>query len=223
MISERGEASAMSDDVVKMFATLMAKMEDNRVAGEHRILNAITGGSEVQQFKVIPDLTNAIRDFYGLSKSGATEWLETLKGMALLHSWPDEFVLETARIHLKRAAKDWYAANRSEIQTWDQFTGRFTKTFIGYQSLTEQWEKMKNRTQNIREEIATYYHEKNRLSKNLKLSLDETKQQILRGLKQQDIVCAIMAKHHVNADKLLHDIELFAKMKPEKSETNFRN
>lgn len=54
-----------------------------------------------QNYQVMPDLSKNIQYFTGNeSSSEAKDWLKNIESMCLLHHWPDNFALETARMHL---------------------------------------------------------------------------------------------------------------------------
>lgn len=76
---------------------LMTRMEEN----QNRNNNA--------SYHVMPDLTKEISDFNGIvSEDNVREWLDRVNSCGLLHNWPEEFKLATARMHLTGAAKHWY-------------------------------------------------------------------------------------------------------------------
>lgn len=126
--------------------------------------------------------------------------------MGRLHSWPDEFMLETARVHLTGAAANWFGSHQGKVNSFCDFERIFRKTFKFNENLTECWEKMRRRRQGVRENTVAYFHEKYALCKRLKLSFMETKEQILTGLLRRGCVLSLMAKEHADEDVLLHDI-----------------
>jgi hypothetical protein len=141
-----------------------------------------------------------------------TGWLDQIISMAELHLWPEEFRLETARSHLVGAAKNWYVAHRGDIKTWDDFVTKFSKTFGVSASLTDCWRAMEKRQQENGESVSAYFHEKYKLCKKLNLSFSETKEQIITGLANRNIVQGLFAKFHVDSDDLLHDIMDFERL-----------
>uniref|UniRef100_A0ABD2WDN4 Retrotransposon gag domain-containing protein n=1 Tax=Trichogramma kaykai TaxID=54128 RepID=A0ABD2WDN4_9HYME len=79
-----------------------------------------------QNFQVMPDLTKNIQNFTGNeSVAEAREWLENIQSMCTLHHWPEEFALETVRMHLIQGARDWFLARRRILDTWTKFPDKF--------------------------------------------------------------------------------------------------
>jgi hypothetical protein len=60
--------------------------------------------------------------------------------------------------------------------------------------------------------VSAYFHEKYKLCKKLNLSFSETKEQIITGLANRNIVQGLFAKFHVDSDDLLHDIMDFERL-----------
>jgi hypothetical protein len=165
------------------------------------------------QYQIMPDLTKSIGYYKGEAEiEDGTGWLDTIISMAELHLWPEEFRLETARSHLVGAAKNWYIAHRGDIKTWADFVTKFSKTFGVSASLTDCWRAMEKRQQENGESVSAYFHEKYKLCKKLNLSFSETKEQIITGLANRNIVQGLFAKFHVDSDDLLHDIMDFERL-----------
>jgi hypothetical protein len=165
------------------------------------------------QYQIMPDLTKSIGYYKGEAEiEDGTGWLDQIISMAELHLWPEEFRLETARSHLVGAAKNWYVAHRGDIKTWDDFVTKFSKTFGVSASLTDCWRAMEKRQQKNGESVSAYFHEKYKLCKKLNLSFSETKEQIITGLANRNIVQGLFAKFHVDSDDLLHDIMDFERL-----------
>jgi hypothetical protein len=165
------------------------------------------------QYQIMPDLTKSIGYYKGEAEiEDGTGWLDTIISMAELHLWPEEFRLETARSHLVGAAKNWYIAHRGDIKTWADFVTKFSKTFGVSASLTDCWRAMEKRQQENGESVSAYFHEKYKLCRKLNLSFAETKEQIITGLANRNIVQGLFAKFHVDSDDLLHDIMDFERL-----------
>ena len=59
----------------------------------------------MQNFQVMPDLTNSLEDFTGNeSATVAIEWLINVDNMRVLNRRPDHIALVTAHLHLKSGA-----------------------------------------------------------------------------------------------------------------------
>uniref|UniRef100_A0A6B0V8V3 Putative transposon ty3-g gag-pol polyprotein n=1 Tax=Ixodes ricinus TaxID=34613 RepID=A0A6B0V8V3_IXORI len=126
--------------------------------------------------------------------------------MAVLHGWPDHFKLETAKLHLNGPARFWLQARIEELAGWEDFKLAFNKTFVGQTSTAEKWRKMQERTQQKSESTTAYFLEKMLLCKELNLSLEDAKEQVLIGLRSRDACISLTAKEHKDEDELLVDL-----------------
>lgn len=201
-------------DMMTMFTDALRVMEQNRVASEERLMKMMleqqNRGTTIQ---TVPDFSKSVETFDGDCESGAAiEWLEKINVTAEIHSWSNECCLETARNHLVGAARKWYDAHRTEIKTWTDFVTQFKKTFEIRVSTTECWRQMQSRQQIPGESVSTYFHDKFQLCQKLKLPFAETKEQIVVGLSNKNIVQGLVAKSHTDADELLHDIIEFSRI-----------
>ncbi|KAF2887026.1 hypothetical protein ILUMI_19147 [Ignelater luminosus] len=92
------------------------------------------------------EFKKSIELFYGRETAlKAQDWLETLKGVSKLISWPDELKLEAARANLVGSAQHWFIHNN--FHTWNEFEGEFKQTFIGSVSKADLWKIMVQRKQ----------------------------------------------------------------------------
>ncbi|KAF2897881.1 hypothetical protein ILUMI_08295 [Ignelater luminosus] len=179
------------------------------------VLEVIKTKNDTEKFHIMPDLSKSIENYDGEIEKGPTAakvWFEKLVSSATLHSWPPEFILESAKTHLIGAAKSWYNSNIPELNTWENFKDRFEKTFCMEASLTDKWNRMVKRIQRSGESLSIYFHDKYGLCKALNLTFPETKEQILVGLTNKYIVQGLLAKNHEDADQLLHDIVEFTRV-----------
>ncbi|KAH7944762.1 hypothetical protein HPB49_000292 [Dermacentor silvarum] len=68
----------------------------------------------IAAFQVMPDLSNNITSFNGCEDApSAKDWIENIRTTATLHSWPESFMLETAKSRLTGPARDWLRSRRS--------------------------------------------------------------------------------------------------------------
>lgn len=216
-VSDTATTSSGSDanNMMHMMANLMATIENNRLTSEQRMLQLLNqkGQDRAELFHIMPDLSKGIDNFNGeYEKGGSKEWLEILCSTATLHSWPDEFTLQTAKAHLTGAAKNWYIANMEELTSWEIFKQRFKKTFGVEATLTDKWTKMQSRVQLPGESVSVCFHDKHKLCKKLDLSMEEIKEQVIMGLTNKSIVQGILAKNHADSDELLHDLVSFSRI-----------
>ncbi|KAF2890188.1 hypothetical protein ILUMI_15985 [Ignelater luminosus] len=211
----RGTEDTENLNLMKLLADMMKTMGNNRISTERMVLEVIKTKHDTEKFHIMPDLSKSIENYDGEIEKGPTAakvWLEKLVSSATLHSWPPEFILESAKTHLIGAAKSWYNSNIPELNTWENFKDRFEKTFCMEASLTDKWNRMVKRIQRSGESLSIYFHDKYGLCKTLKLTFPETKKQILVGLTNKYVVQGLLAKNHKDADQLLHDIVEFTRV-----------
>ncbi|XP_040357307.1 uncharacterized protein LOC121046777 [Ixodes scapularis] len=179
---------------------MQALLEQNR-----RLLDLVERKPET--FHVMPDLNKAVHDFDGEGSSHeAGAWLKSIDSMAVLHGWPDSFRLENARLHMKGPARFWLQARVEDLTTWEDFKVAFRKTFVGETSTAEKWKQMQERIQMRGESTTAYFLEKTLLCKELGLGMQDTKEQVLVGLRSRDACISLTAKEHRDEDELLADL-----------------
>ncbi|KAF2892845.1 hypothetical protein ILUMI_13330 [Ignelater luminosus] len=139
------------------------------------------------------EFKKSIELFYGRETAlKAQDWLETLKDVSKLNSWPDELKLEAARANL--------------------FEEEFKQTFIGSVSKADLWKIMVQRMQKKNEDVCDYFLEKVRLCKDLKLSFEEIKEQVLEGLWLKDLSVYLLSISHQDKNSLFDDIKKFQRL-----------
>ncbi|KAK4871450.1 hypothetical protein RN001_016468 [Aquatica leii] len=117
-------------------AIMLSKMD--------RMLRIIENQQDQPKQQLTPIFNNMIRDFNGeVHHVEAVDWLEQLKSSASINNWSDQWLLETARLHLTGAARSWYATRRVNIHNFGDFERAFRRTFVDVFSTTEKWEKMR--------------------------------------------------------------------------------
>lgn len=67
-----------------------------------------------------------------------------------------------------------------KLTRWSDFMVKFKKTFMKSMTTAETWMKLLSRVQGMNEKTYSYFHEKNRLCRQLKLDDAETKQFMCR-------------------------------------------
>ncbi|OXU16221.1 hypothetical protein TSAR_011633, partial [Trichomalopsis sarcophagae] len=169
--------------------------------------NTVPASSTFQNYQVMPDLSKNIQNFTGNeSSTAAKEWLSNIESMCLLHNWPDNFALETARMHLTLGARDWFATRKNLVSTWKDFKQTFRKTYVRNDSTTARWKRMTERIQQRGETLQQYFHSKTKLCVDLGLGMSDTKEQILIGLWSRDLYHVMSSRVHGSVDDLLHDM-----------------
>ncbi|KAL7301911.1 hypothetical protein TKK_0005508 [Trichogramma kaykai] len=204
MIEENRRRDQQKD---AMMERLFMKLSMNTTAPRENTAPAATSEAPAQSYQVMPDLTKNIENFTGdESPSEAREWISNIQSMLLLHHWPEEFALETARIHLLRGVRDWFSARRRLVDTWPKFKEAFQTTYMRQDSTVCRWKRMAERTQRKDESLQQYFYNKVKLCADLRLNTQETKEQVLVGLWSKDLFNAMSARAHADVDALLHDM-----------------
>lgn len=216
----QGVGASNDANLNTMLNTMNMLMQQNAT-----MLQMITSQNDTSKnFSIMPDLSKSINDFNG--ENGvlkAKHWIEQIENTAMLHSWPESFTFETARIHLKGAAYHWFRGKGNEILTWVDFKNAFKKTFLHEKSLTYSWKEMQSRVQAQKENISSYFHEKVRLCKELNLSFAEIKEQTAIGLWSRELSTLIMAKHHYDEDEMYKDILAYERVNAARSDRIEKN
>ena len=93
------EGNRRRDELMERMFNELSLSRNNALSGQ----NATSTSTPV--YRIMPDLSKDISDFDGEGDSTkARNWLSQIRSMRELHQWPESFVLETSRIHLKGAA-----------------------------------------------------------------------------------------------------------------------
>lgn len=205
---ERG----MNPEMGTFLNTMNAVLEQNSTMLKLLLNEKSKNENNSQTYSIIPDFSKSISVFNGENLTSSKVWLEAIESSAALHNWPESFMLETARTHLMGAAQFWYEGRRQNLTSWKDFKQEFTKTFIPERNITALWKTMQSRMQTSKESISYYFHEKISLCKQLNLSFEEQKEQIIIGLSSKDIAGMLMAKNHTDADDLFKDLLKYERM-----------
>ena len=169
--------------------------------------NSGLAGEPHQNYQVMPALSTNIQEFTSNeSSTEAREWITNIESMCVLHRWPETFAMESARMHLKDGARDWFSAHRRELITWDAFRQAFRTTYVRQDSAIARWRRMADRVQKRDEPLQQYFHNKVKLCTDLNLNVLDTKEQVLVGLWSKDMFHAMSSRTHTTIDDLLHDM-----------------
>lgn len=193
---------------------MLQQQQSNTSQNNQSVSGASVNDENLRNFHIMPDFSKTIADFSGeKGPQDAKMWLSQIKTTAQLHSWPDTFLFETARSHLCGAAKFWYQSRCDEVKDWSSFKNAFSKTFLLSKTKTELWKEMQSRAQGAKENISVYFHEKIALCKELKLSFEEVKEQIIIGLWSKELSNFLITKMHTDEDDLYQDIVRFERIR----------
>lgn len=163
---------------------------------------------------MLPNLAKTILMFNGETDDTdtAAEWFSALRTAARLNNWPDSSTLEAGRSYLEGAAKQWYLSHMTELDTFAKFAISFEHVFTCQESVTETWRRMYERVQRQDETIVSYFHDKVRMCRRLKLNATETKKMICVRLHSRDLSSAIISNGHLREEELLADIRTFTEV-----------
>lgn len=119
--------------------------------------------------------------------------------------------METARTKLNGPAKNWF--NGRQFVSWKSFEEQFKLSFIGPEvSTVERMKCMMARVQQKNESLVEYFHEKINLRRDLNLSFQEIRQQVIEGLYARELCYYLLSRNHTSEDQLLSDILVFTKI-----------
>lgn len=113
----------------------------------------------------------------------AENWLRDVKSMAGRQFWSESIFMETVRQHLQGSALKWYRYYQTEINTWNDFEARFKRNYSDKRIMTERFQEMSARVQEVGECAADYFYDKMRMCKKLNLPFSECKQLVISGLR----------------------------------------
>ncbi|KAJ8964735.1 hypothetical protein NQ314_004666 [Rhamnusium bicolor] len=167
---------------------LSALLQQNAI-----FMNMLSGQNAFKNYNIMPDFSKSVGNFNG-SISHSKEWLKSLESAATLHNWPQSFILETARTHLKEAAESWYKARREESIKWREIVQRVQ----------------------LPKDVNRYFHDKVRLCRQLDVDLEEIKEQIAIGLLSEKCAEIISSKFYNNEDDIFKDILTFGRINSER-------
>lgn len=203
--SNANVTGGQATDVNAILSTMNTVMQQNAVLIQ-QLLRSQTAEQNIRNYNIMPDFSKSISNFSGEDLSQSKYWLECLESTSVLHKWPEEFLLETARTHLVGAAFSWYQVKKDCIHTWKEFREEFQNTFIHNRNLTSLWTTMNSRQQGSKEDISSYYYEKIKLCKQLGLHFEEIKEQVAIGLTSRELSSMILSKTHLDIDDLYRDL-----------------
>ncbi|KAJ8915285.1 hypothetical protein NQ315_014793 [Exocentrus adspersus] len=206
--NENTNNGSMSMD--NMLQTVNALVQQNAM-----MLKLLTDQGSIKNYNSMPDFSKTVADFNGDVRK-SKEWLKSLESAATLHNWPDTFILETARMHLKGAAESWYKSRIDTLNNWRCFKVAFTKSFIHDDSRTVKWQEMVKRVQLPKEAVGDYFHDKVRLCKRLDLGTEEIKEQVAIGLISSKCADKIMNNYYSDEDDMFKDILIFERVNLER-------
>lgn len=155
--------------------------------------HTIQGPTTNNAYQIMPDLSQSIGNFNGESDiGGETEaWLNNLNTVTL-HHWPKELMLQMARRHLIGPARDWLLSRFDSITTWAEFVTLFQKIFRTGTSYSKRFAQMQSRVHNKGETTSAYFHNKVRRCCTVNLEIEDTKEQVLLGLRSHELARSLL-------------------------------
>lgn len=203
-----GVSRSSTNSIDNMLGTITALLQQNAT-----MLSMLQKNKEEDvKYNVMPDLSKSIEDFSGDEGSSIAErWLKNLEITSKLHSWPDAFIYQTAKMHIVGSAKFWLSS-KHEIRDWNSFKAAFSKTFIFKKSKTEEWKAMQMCIQKSKEKVSAYLLEKISLCKALGLDFKEIKEQVAIGLYAKELSTYIISTEHVDEDDLYQDVMAYERI-----------
>lgn len=156
---------------------------------------------------IIPDLLKTIGGYDGCGRqSEAKQWLNSVKVAARLSCLSENFVYESACLHLTGAVHQWLQRKRTDIRILREFRSIFVQTFIPGGNQTELWNDIQSCRQRSGEHVADYFHRKVNLCSFLKRSFKEIKKHVADGLFSRDTKMKVLSTYHDGEDPLFREI-----------------
>lgn len=178
MTKEQANGGGLTQVGIHELMRLM--IEQNRIRDEqiNNVLSQLTNRPVTPSPSSLPDTQSKLITVFN-GETGepevANEWITALETTALLNQWSDPYTLEVARSHLDGPAKNWFLTHSSELKTWESFLSLFKRMFTVSEGVVELWKRMYDRNQQPGESVFTYFHDKMRLCRRIKLDEAETK------------------------------------------------
>lgn len=157
------------------------------------------------EFRVIPDVNKSVKCFTGSEPSHVAEdWLETIEGLADLNQWPFKFRLHFVRSNMSDAARNWFLSKN--FVSWSTFRERFKLVFVRELRMADKWDAMRSRVQHKDESLMSYFQDKVRLCKGVRLPFEEIRDYVLQGILSRELAMYAFGRKHDDEDQLLIDI-----------------
>jgi len=170
------------------------------VKNDETSLNTKTNDESIE-FRVIPDVNKSVKCFTGLEPSRVAEdWLETIEGLANFNRWPSKFCLHFPRSNMSDAARNWFLSKN--FVSWSTFREKFVREL----RMTDKWDAMRSRVQHKDESLMSYYQDKVRLCKGVRLQFEELRDYVLQGILSRELAMYAFGRKHDDEDQLLIDI-----------------
>lgn len=138
------------------------------------------------QFRVIPDVNKSVKCFTGLEPSHVAEdWLETIEGLADLNRWPPKFCLHFVRSNMSDAARNWFLSKN--FVSSSTFREKFKLVFVRELRMADKWDAMRSRVQHKDESLMSYFQDKMRLCKSIRLQFEELRDYVLQVILSREL------------------------------------
>ena len=184
----------MAEDRVSLANGQMAELLNRLVAKEEEQPER----QEPRPVQISPDLGSSVQIFDGQGGSAvAKHWLESISSLGQLYGWTDDLMLSVARTKLSGTCLNWLYISSDKIRSWEEFRECFTDAFIGTESMSELYEALRRRVQFPGEPTVSYFFEKAKLCKQLNFKFSDLKEQILKGLRNQMLVAALVTRRDI--------------------------
>jgi len=186
--------------------TTLEKASTNSKPGSD---NTPTSSPRVQSFgdfRLLPDLNRSVPVFSGHEGSCAAEdWICSVEALSSINNWPEPYSIQFAKSNFSNAARSWFLTE--VFAGWSDFVAKFRAAFVRTLRMSDRWTAMVERTQGETEHTADYFYDKLRLCQSLKLVFAETRDQIILGIRSQELAVYAMSRTHDSPAMLLSDLQ----------------
>lgn len=130
----------------------------------------------------------------------ASKWLAVLCGAAILYRWSEATKLRATLAKLKGPAYQWQIGRI--FKSWFDFEEQFNTTYV------EKMNVLIGRIQGKSEYVLDYYQDKIEICRELELTIDDAKEQLLDGMRthEKGLIKFLSTRSHHNEQSLLIDI-----------------
>uniref|UniRef100_A0A2S2N6X8 Retrotransposon gag domain-containing protein n=1 Tax=Schizaphis graminum TaxID=13262 RepID=A0A2S2N6X8_SCHGA len=120
-------------------------------------------------------------------------------GVADLNGWNFKQRVHYVRAHVIGAARSWFLSQ--DFVSWHDFETKFREAFLQEIRLSDRWNKLKQRNQELNEHLVDYFYEKVRLCRVLKLPFTEIRDHMIQGLRSGELASYANMRWYVHIDR----------------------
>lgn len=161
-----------------------------------------SSNNDLVEFRVLPNINKSVKCFKGSEPSHVVEeWLETIVVLAYLNRCPSKFFLHFVRVNMSDAARNWFLSKH--FVDGSTFCEKFKLVFVRELRIADKWDAMLTRVQSKDESLMSYFQDKVRLCKGVRLQFEELSDYVLQGIASRELAIYAFERKHNDEDQLL--------------------